>query len=450
MSTNPSPRPTPPASEPPADPPLSRNRDFVLLWSGSALSIAGSTASTVAYPLLVLALTGSAADAGLAGFTALLPLLLLPVPAGALVDRWDRKRLMIWCDVIRGIGAASIVLALALGALSLPQILAVGFVEGSLSVFYELASYAAIPNLVPDGRLTEALSRGEARERGATTLGTPLGGLLFGLGRALPFVVDAVSYLVSVVTLLLIRKDFQATPPATAPAAAAIGPADEPAERQRLLPEMAAGFAWLWRDPFLRTAAVAVAGSNLLFRALFLVVLVLAKARGASPGMIGIFLGVAGVGGLLGSLASSWCQRRLSMRVVVIGANWAWALLTVGLAVSSSLYLMGALYALMWFVGPIWNVAVATQQLRSTPDHLQGRVLGASGLLSGGALPLGSLAGGLLLQWYGTGTTMTVLAVWMVLLAGAVTLSRAVRRPPPRPDPDPAPATRTPVDLPSG
>ena len=441
----------PGAGPDPEVPPLRRNRDFTLLWSGSAVSMLGSTASTVAYPLLVLALTGSAADAGLAGFVALLPMLIFPLPAGVLVDRWDRKRLMIWCDVVRGLGAASIVLALVLGGLRLEQILLVGFVEGTLSVFYEIASYAAVPNLVPDSQLTHALSRNEARERGAITLGTPVGGALFGLARAAPFLLDAVSYLVSLVTLLLIRKGFREEPAAKSAEAGEAGESGEPAGQwQRMVPDMVAGFGWLWRQPFLRTATLVVAGSNLLFRALFLVVVVLAKQRGATPADIGIMLGVAGAGGVLGSTAASWCQRRLPMRVVVIGANWVWALLMVGLAAADNLYLLGALYALMWFVGPIWNVAVATQQLRTTPDHLQGRVLGAGSLLSGGALPLGSLAGGLLLQWYGTGTATTALAVWMVLLAAATTLSKAVRNGPelqhPEAGPVPPPAA---TDLPS-
>ncbi|MFJ6380974.1 MFS transporter [Kitasatospora sp. NPDC092039] len=434
------------------DLPLHRNRDFVLLWTGSALSMLGSTAATVAYPLLVLAVTGSAADAGLAGFTALLPLLLFPVPAGALVDRVDRRRLMIWCDVVRGAGALSIVLALALDRLTLAQILLVGFVEGTLTVCHELASHVAVPHLVSKRRLTEALSRNEARERAAITLGTPLGGALFGVARALPFLLDAVSYVVSVVTLLLIRKDFQSAPGTAEETAAADTGADADAgPPAKPLAELAAGFAWLWRQPFLRTAALAVAGSNLLFRALFLVVVVLADERGASPTGIGVLLGVAGAGGVLGSTAAAWCRRRLPLPAVVIGANWAWAALAVGLVLADDLWLTGALYALMWFVGPIWNVAVATQQLSTTPDHLQGRVSGASSVLSGGALPLGSLAGGLLLQWYGTGTALTALAVWMVLLAAAVTLSKAVRRGPAAPG-DPAasdPALPAPTDAPA-
>lgn len=393
----------------PTVPPLRQNRDFFLLWSGSAVSIMGSTASTVAYPLLVLAVTGSAADAGLAGFFALLPMLLFQIPAGALVDRWDRRRVMIICDAVRAAGLASIVVALALGQLHLVHILAVGFVEGTMSVCHELAANAAIPNVVDPSQLTTALSRNEARERGASMLGTPLGGILFGVGRAVPFVLDALTYLVSLVTLLFIKKDFQQA---------------RTSEPTKILD----GVRWLARNAFLRTTTFLVAGSNLLFRALFLVVVVMAKAQGTAPAAIGVLFGVAGGAGLLGSLAAAWCQRRLSLRTIVIGANWLWALLMIVIVATDRFYVLGAAYAAMWFVGPLWNVAVASYQLEITPDHLQGRVLGAVSMIAFGAVPLGSLAGGYLLQALGPGTTARILTGWMVLLATAATRSRAVRQ----------------------
>jgi predicted MFS family arabinose efflux permease len=390
-------------------PPLRRNRDFLLLWSGSAVSILGSTASTVAYPLLVLAVTGSAADAGLAGFVALLPMLLFQLPAGMLVDRWDRRRVMIVADAVRAVALGSIVGALALGHPHLWHILVVGFVEGTLSVCHELAAGAAVPNVVHPSQLSAALARNEARERGATMLGTPLGGILFGLGRAVPFVLDALSYLVSLVTLLFIRKDFQAR---------------RTAERPHLL----AGVTWLWHNAFLRTATFLVAGSNLVFRAMFLVVVVMAGEKGASPAEIGVLFGVAGAAGLLGSLAASWCRRTLSLRTTVIGANWLWALLMAVIVTTDNYYVLGLAYAGMWFVGPLWNVAVASYQLEITPDHLQGRVLGAVSTLAFGAVPLGSLAGGYLLDALGPRAAALVLTGWMVALAAAATFSRAVRK----------------------
>jgi MFS family permease len=155
-------------------PPLPTNRDFRLLWLGSVVSVLGSRASAIAYPLLVLALTGSPADAGLAGFAATIPYLLWQLPAGALVDRWNRKLIMIACDAGRALALASIVLVLALDRISLPQIIAVSFIEGSLYVFHSLAEPAAVRKIVHPTHLPLALSQIEARERGAALLGQPL------------------------------------------------------------------------------------------------------------------------------------------------------------------------------------------------------------------------------------------------------------------------------------
>ncbi|MFI5527233.1 MFS transporter [Kitasatospora sp. NPDC051853] len=394
--------------------PLHRNRDFVLLWVGAAASNLGSTASLIAYPLLVLALTGSAFDAGLAGFFGLLPGLLLQLPAGALVDRWNRRRLMIWCDALRGLGVASVVAALALDRLGLPQILVVCFVEGTLTVLHGLAAHVAVPNLVPESQLALALSRNEARGRAASMLGTPLGGALFTLGRAVPFLADALSYLVSLVTLLLIRKDFEAEP--------------RKDTGGRMADQIGEGLRWLWRQPFLRVTTLLVAGSNLMFRALFLVIVVMATRSGASATGIGVMLGFAGAGGVLGSLAAPWFRRRVPLNVLVIVANWAWAVLMGVIVLTSSQFVLAAAYAAMWFVGPVWNVALGSYQLAITPDRLRGRVLAAMSTLSNGALPLGALAGGLLLDTAGPQGAAAALAVWMLLLAAAATLARSVRR----------------------
>ncbi|MFD9742592.1 MFS transporter [[Kitasatospora] papulosa] len=417
----------------PAPPPLRRNRDFMLLWSGSAVAIIGSTASTVAYPLLVLAVTGSPSAAGVVGFVVLLPALLFQLPAGVLVDSWNRRRVMIWCDGLRAAGAATVVLALLAGELRLAHVMVVGFVEGTLTVLNGLASTAAVPNVVHHSQLSAALAGNEARGRAATMIGTPLGGILFGLGRAVPFVLETLAYLVSLATLLGIRKEFQAARPAEA-APAENGPGGDAAtgsRRDRALRQagrMAEGLTWLWRRPLLRTTALLVAGSNLLFRALFLVMIVLLAEEGAGPAAIGLLIGVAGGCGMLGSLVAGWFGRTLRLNALVIGANWVWALLMCVLAFSGGLWPAAIAYTAMWFVGPIWNVAVGSYQLTVTPDDLRGRVLSASSLLANGALPLGALVGGLLLDAFGVRAAATVLAGWMVLMALAATLARPVRR----------------------
>ncbi|USQ87999.1 MFS transporter [Streptomyces phaeoluteigriseus] len=411
------PRPPDPPDAATDDPvvPLHRNRDFLLLWGGSAVSQLGSTATTIAYPLLVLAITGSPFAAGLAGFVTLLPALLLPLPAGALVDRWPRRRLMIWCDALRALGAATIAVASALDVLGLPLVLAVGFAEGALTVFHGLAAHAAVPNVVPPSQLSLALSRNEARGRAAVMLGTPLGGVLFGLGRAVPFLADALTYLVSLTGLLFIRKEFEAK---------------RSARTGSMREQVHEGLRWLWRQPFLRTTTLLVAGSNLMFRALFLVAIVLATDIGASSTGVGLMVGFAGAGGVLGSLAAPWFARRVGLGTLVIGANWAWTVLMAVIALSRDPFTLTAAYAAMWFVGPLWNVALGSYQLSITPDPLRGRVLAATSTLSNGALPIGSLLGGLLLDSVGARTAALALAGWMVVIAGAASLARSVRAAP--------------------
>ncbi|MEU0052630.1 MFS transporter [Streptomyces sp. NPDC006309] len=321
-------RPPDPPDSATADPvvPLHRDRDFLLLWGGSAVSLLSSTATTIACPLPVVALTGSPFAAGPAGSVALLPALLLPLPAtlllplpaGALVDRRPRGRLMIRCAAPRALGAAAIAVAATLGVLGLPLVLAVSFAEGVLTVFHGFAAHAAVPNVVPPGQLSPAVSRNEARRRAAVMPGTPLGGVLFGLGRAVPFPTDALAYPVSPTVPLFIREQFEA---------------ERSARTGSTCEQVREGRGWLWRHPFLRTTTLLVAGSNLMFRALFplkfralfLVAIVLSTDVGASSAGVGLTVRLAGAGDVLGSLAAPWLARRAGLGALVIGANRAGA-----------------------------------------------------------------------------------------------------------------------------
>src|SRR5919201_2146616 len=116
-------------------PALWRNRDFMLLWCGQVVSTVGTRVTNIAFPLLVLAETHSPAKAGIVGFTQTLPYMLFYLPAGALVDRWNRKRIMLAADAGRALALASVAVVLAFGSLSFAQIIAAAFIEGALFVF---------------------------------------------------------------------------------------------------------------------------------------------------------------------------------------------------------------------------------------------------------------------------------------------------------------------------
>ncbi len=177
--------------------PLWRNVDFLLLWSGQTVSTLGTNISSLALPLLVLALTHSPALAGLLAAARQLPYLLLSLPAGALVDRWNRKRTMIVCDLVRWLALGSVPLAFALGHLTLVHLYLVAFLEGAAYVLFSLAQISALPHVVTERQLPRAYALDTTTEYMGTLLGPSLSALIIGLvpivqlGAVLAYLVDS-------------------------------------------------------------------------------------------------------------------------------------------------------------------------------------------------------------------------------------------------------------------
>src|SRR5713101_8567289 len=185
------PEPTEPAKRPV---PLWHNRDYVLLWSGQMISSVGTQVSMLALPLLVLAITHSPAQAGLIAALRGLPYALFVLPAGALIDRWNRKRVMILCDAGRAVALGSIPVALLLGHLTIVQLCIVSLVEGTLFTFFNLAETACLPQVVSKEQLTSAVAQSTVIDSISGMLGPSLSGALYSIGRAIPFLTDAISY----------------------------------------------------------------------------------------------------------------------------------------------------------------------------------------------------------------------------------------------------------------
>ena len=392
---------------------LRRNRDFQLLWGGQAVSLLGSQTSKIAYPLLVLAMTGSAAKAGIAGFAAMLGYLLFPLPAGGLADRHDRKRIMICCDVIRLLAVGSIAVAGWAAHITYVQVLVAGFAEGTASVFFGVAQRAALPMLIHPSQRSLAVSQNEARQNAAQLAGPALGGALFGLSPAAPFAADALSYLASLVTLPFIKAPMQAA--SSAP------------ELRRLRAELGEGLAFSWRQPFLRYSAFFAASVNILLQVLTLGLIVLARHDGASSAQIGLIVGCMGAGGLAGAFAAPWVQRRIPAGITITGCMWTWAvLLTLIVLVRVPLWLC-PIVAVLGFVGPAWNVSVQTYRMQITPNELLGRTSSVALQVAWGVIPLGSLLAGFLLQALSPAAAMTVVAAGMAATALAATVVAPVR-----------------------
>jgi hypothetical protein len=209
---------------------------------------------------------------------------------GAILDRTNRKRVMVACDVVRGLAAASIVLALWRGRLTFGLILVTSVIGGIAFPFFSVGERASIRQLVARPHLPAAIAQISAREYTGLVAGQSLGGVLFGLGRALPFAADAISDVVSVITLLLVRTPFQE---------------ERIAARRHLLAEVREGLAWTWRHAFVRTTALLSAGLDSVTNAVYLAVIVAAQRRGASAAEVGLLLGFIGLAGVASRVLSA-------------------------------------------------------------------------------------------------------------------------------------------------
>jgi MFS family permease len=394
-------------------PPLWRNRNYLLLQGGQIVSYLGNQQQFIALPLLVLALTGSVVQAGIAVSVSTIAVLVVSPIAGALVDRWDRKRTMLICDAGRMVLTLTIPLAFWLHALTIVQLCVVVAIAGVLGTIFSVANSAALPNVVAPAQLPAALSQSQAAYSGVRTVGSLLGGTLYSIGSAVPFLVNAVSFGASVLSLGFIRGNFQS------------------AKEEAHLPlykAIAEGFMWLWRQPLLRFLTLVNGADSLRYGAGYLVIIVLARNLHASPRGIGAIFTGAAVGALLGNLASNRVRRWMRFGTIAIGMLWLEALMFPLYAVAPSALVMGCIAAAEEFVSPMYTVSLNSYRLTATPDALRGRMSSTVQWVTQGGQSLGAILSGVLIQSVGAKGSALLLGGWLVLLAIATTLNRRVRQ----------------------
>jgi MFS family permease len=394
--------------------PLRKNRDFVLLQVGQTLSTIGSESVGIAYPLLVLAVTGSPVQAGIVGFARIVPWALFGFAAGVIADRLNRKRVMIVSDLIRIVAVLTLVVALAVGHTSVVQIAIVAFVEGSMFVFFNIAELGALRSVVPSRQLPAAAAAEQARYSTVTLVAPPLGGALFGLGRVLPFIGDVVSYLFSLGSLLAMRTPFQEA-----------REKDETPMRAQL----AEGFRWLWGHRFFRACALLFSWTNLVFEALFLVLIVVGRRQGLTSAQIGALIAAFGVCSLLGSVAAPRIIRVVSMRTLVIGGFWVQLGFAVFL-VKPSVYVLLAGSIPMAFFTPVVTSAVIGYRTAVVPDRLTGRVGGVARTIALCIMAFGPLSAGFLLHSVSARTTVAIYAAFMLVISVLGTVNPSIRNAP--------------------
>ncbi|GAB1510050.1 MFS transporter [Actinophytocola sp. KF-1] len=397
--------------------PLSRNRNYNLLWITQVVSELGSDISYIAFPLLILATSGSPLEMGIVSAASAAAHMVGELPGGVLADRFDRKKIMLLCDGCRALALGSLAVALLAGVFSFEHVLVVAVVEGLCASMFGPAEEATVPRIVHETQLSTAVARNTARTYIAGLVGPGLGGFLFSVNRMVPFLVDAVSYAVSFVGLLFLRL-----PPREADAAA--DDDEEPAAEG-----LSSGFAWVLRHRVIRTTLVWIVGSNLVFAALVIVILALAGEHEAGPGEIGIMMSFFGVGGLLGAVVAPRLHAALPAPVIVLGFSWIAAALTTAMAFAPGGLALGAILGVVAFFAPVANTTIITYQMTVTPDEYRGRLSGVTGLCGGVAGALGPLVGGLLMTGTGGGATgVLACATALAVIAIAATLNPTLRR----------------------
>jgi len=388
--------------------PLRRNRDFLLFQAGSLLSTFGSGISGIAYPLLTLTLTHSAAKTGYVGAVEFLPLVILSAPAGVAADRFDRRRLMIASDAAGAIALAVLGTAVLTGHATFWLVVVVAFVDTSAAVLYRSGSSGAIKAVVPTPQLADASSVAMARASTVRLVAPPIGGALYDLSRGIPFLVDAVSYAFSTAALLLMKTPFQEE--------------REPGTRT----PFREGLAYFWSIPFLRATTGMIAASNLVAVGAPIALIILAHRQGLSALAIGGFIAIQGVMLLAGSALSPVLRRRFPMRAILLSEFWM-ALVYVAFIVYPSVWVLAVCVSLHAFWFPNTDSAIQAYSYMLIPDRLLGRAMAAASTLRAASAPLGPLLAGLLLAHTSPQAAIAVLAAPVVLAAVLGTFSDAIR-----------------------
>jgi len=386
------------------------NRDYLILWVGQTVSSLGSNISSIAYPLLILFLTNSPAKAGLGAALSTLPTLLFALPAGVIVDRLNRKKLMIFCDIGRTLLMASIPLAAMAGYLSVYQIYVVAFLEGTFSLLFTLSGIAAISQIVGKDQVTDALSKNNIGDGVASITGPSIGGVVFQtLGKTAPFLFDSISYVFSVISLFFIRKDFQV---------------EIIRENKKLHLEIVEGLSWLWTHKLVRFLAFLTAGGAIFGAGQTLLIILIAKRIGSGEAAIGLIFSIASVGALLGSVSANRIQKMLGIRKVILFIRWfqliAWPLYFF----VNNVALLSTITGIFYFLSAIYGIVVVGFRLSLIPNNLQGRVTSVYRMIVLGSATVGSLLVGLLSQSIGINSTLLVEFGIIVLLAIIATTNK--------------------------
>jgi hypothetical protein len=320
---------------------------------------------------------------------------------------------MLVADASRVLVLGGLGVLLVLHVLTFPEILVVAVLSGGAGVFFVLAENSALPSVVPAEQLSEAISQNLGRVYGANVVSGPLTGLLYSIARSVPFLVDAVSYAVSFISLLFMRSAFQEARAASASVT--------------IRSDVVEGVRCFWRTRVLRVWILFSLPGNFAFAGLGLGLVVRAKQLGASPTLIGVMFAMLAVSGVVGSLVAPWVARTVRPLWVILGSTWVSTGEMFALVFVGHTLVLGAVGGLWALVHPATNSVTGGRLFPLIPDRLLGRVLGVVNLLQAAVSAIGVLAFGFLLQALGVRASLLAMGVVLACFSVAQSYAPAIR-----------------------
>jgi MFS family permease len=363
--------------------------EFWKFWLGQTISNLGTSFTQFALPLLVFKLTGSALNLAITTAATFLPYLLFGLVIGAWVDRVDRKKLMIATDVARAAVIASIPLLASIDRLSVEWIYVVSFLSTTLSICFSSAEFAAIPSLVPKNNaeaMVSANGRIQASYSAAAVIGPLLAGALVAfISIPLLLLVDAASFLLSALSLAIIRLSFNL---------------DEPRAKTSIREDVVEGLRYVLSHPVLRNISAMMALVNLVGTTAFAQLVYFGKERlHATDSEIGLLFAADSLGVVVLSLAAGPLRKRWRFSTVALGALMLSGALTIVFAVVPVYWIALPLWGLISGLGILFNINTGSLRQAIVPNHLLGRVISIAMVLAWSANPIGAVLGGLAIEW---------------------------------------------------
>jgi MFS family permease len=360
---------------------------YAKLWAAVAVSNVGDGIYATALPLLAATLTRDPLAIAVVFLAGQLPWLLLALPAGVLVDRVDRRRLLWTTDAARLVVVGVLGVAVLAGWATVWLLAATGFLLGVGQTMYDTAAQVIVPAVVSrdPARLEAANGRIESATLiGGQLAGPPAGGLLFSVAPALPFLADAASFAAASMLVAAIPGHYTV-------------PRDPQARLTTVRAQIAEGLGWLWRHRLLRTLGLMVGVSNLAMAGWSAIFVLFAQDElGLGSLGYGALLTTLAVGGAVGGLVTARLNRRFGPGRLLVATTLTQPGVILAIGVAANAWAVGALLALLGLGALVWNVVTVSLRQQLVPDRLFGRVNSVYKLLAMGTVPLGALLGGVL------------------------------------------------------